>query len=89
MTTKNIGEIVEQIKAVLPADQVEFVQDLDTLIKDAPYVAPEAHSSLWRSLEAFIQRHCCHPPGEDWQFKVLAIFSGLSEQASRDHYAST
>lgn len=86
---RNIIDVIESIKKWVPKDNIEFINDLNWVIDDSSYRAPECIGVSWMSLQEIIFRHIKKPEGA-WQTNVVAIFADktpeyiLQDQIRRD-----
>ena len=77
-TPRNIGEVIKQIKAELP--EGTDLSGFERVSRDACCTAPELMYIRWDQLSEVVQRIVGHPESicEQWQVKVLSIFSTLT-----------
>lgn len=86
---RNIIEVIDSIKKWIPKDNINFISDLDWVINDASYRAPECIGVSWASLQEIIFRHIKKPEGA-WQVNVVALFADktpeyiMQDQIRRD-----
>jgi hypothetical protein len=76
---RNIIEVIESIKKWVPKDNINFISDLDWVINDASFRAPECIGVSWASLQEIIFRHIKKPEGA-WQINVVALFADKTPQ---------
>jgi len=76
-----IDQVIDAMIAALPTTAEGY--DIPTLRsalewqkKDAGYKAPEQMSEQWGVLAAFLSSAIPPPPTEDWQKRIVGIFTG-------------
>lgn len=73
---RNCSKIIKQIISEVPTDKKDFINDLQKNYSFAVYKAPE-DITQWNRLRTTIMQYIPEP-NEDWEFKVLSIFTTTS-----------
>lgn len=75
MNDRMFSAVMFNMIAFLPQDKEDFKEDLLTHIRNNYYASPE-DSSEWLKAKETIMRHLpISQITEDWQFKLLAVFT--------------
>ena len=82
MTTRNIGEVIDRIKAAIPEGAKiklvglkELRRNLDHIKENAGYTAPELQGNNWHSLCTLLNNTVAFPPETPWQQEVHDIIT--------------
>ena len=84
---RDFNKVFQEIKDIIPATELEFHKDLDWVIKDAFYKAPE-ETIPWHRCFEILQEHIATPKTA-WQITIWSIFSGVSEDEIRKQIDET
>ena len=86
--TRLIEDVHEKIYKLIPLEQVELRRELDTFIQTLWNIAPEVRSGPEAYIPyASILSKWINPNAENlvlWQNRVIAIFTGSSEEFKED-----
>lgn len=76
MTRRNCSEIIEKMLALIPEDKKEFIKALEWNLEDSKYKAPD-ETLQWRRTAETLGKFILNPK-EEWEFKIVAIFTNES-----------
>ena len=83
-TMRNLEKIIDEMLEIIPEGRVDLVEDLNK-IKSAYLKVPE-EKQLW-TLAFMILLTNIPNPVEDWQFKVISIFTEEKEEMLKEEFA--
>jgi len=84
MIRRNCCYIISLMKQEIPKEKVKFHKDLDWNYNDASYKAPEETLQWQRTSETLIKH--INIPSEEWEFRVLSIFTTKTVEQIRDSF---
>lgn len=73
MQRRNCCGVIAQMIAIIPVENVEFIQSLEKDFESASYKAPE-DTVQWDRVSETLYEYLPEPK-EDWEFEVLSIFT--------------
>lgn len=76
MVRRDCALVITEMLELIPKEKTELISKLEWNKEDAMYKAPEESIQWFRTSET-LQEYILEPK-EDWEFKVLSIFSTLS-----------
>lgn len=76
MERRDCQQVIAKMLEKVPADNIEFIEDLKWNSKDASYKAPEEILQWQRTMNT-LMKHIPNPT-EDWEFEILSIFTTRS-----------
>lgn len=73
---RKLDEVINAMRAEIPADQQDLLVDLDKLLRSACFAAPELHAGYWGSLGQTLHHYFQDRPENltGWQRRVADIF---------------
>jgi len=80
-----LPDVIEQMLAVIPVDQVELRQRLEWHAKDASFKAPEQMTACWNSTANTLNGLLGTDMSQEWQWDIQVIFSGEDDIAKELH----
>lgn len=87
MADRNIADVIESLKEVLPAELVVAHAKLDRLLSSTGYTPPEYSGRDWAQLSAIVEEVVGAPPlTELWQVQLVARLMALSETQVRTRF---
>jgi len=87
MADREITDVVDQIKTLVPQDKIEFIGRLDWVYQDACCRPPEDRRRSWEYLQQCLLKFIGLYPNEDWQFQVLSVFSTVTVEEIKEDVA--
>ena len=76
---RNISDVLNSVINAIPEnfENKEYIKrEFDTICYNATYTAPELMYLQWQFAYEILMEHCISSyPNEDWQWKVMSIFS--------------
>lgn len=54
---RNIGEVIDRMMHVIPEDQTAFREDIQKVVNEIGYTAPERIHDLWKAMARIIWEH--------------------------------
>jgi len=78
MEKRNCGLVIVKMRAVIPETKKDLHKDLEWNFEDSQYKAPEETLQWERTMQTLIKH--IPKPVEDWEFKVLEIFTTRSRE---------
>ena len=73
---RDIKKVITAIKAEVPTILVDAHKNLDKILKDCDYCAPEAIIKMWYVLNDFLNTAKeFNPPVLNWQLKIVEIYA--------------
>lgn len=73
MQKRNCCGVIVQMIAIIPVENIEFIQSLEKDFESASYKAPE-DTVQWDRVSETLYEYLPEPK-EDWEFEVLSIFT--------------
>lgn len=83
MKRRNCVEVISDMILEIPDSETQLLEDLNWNLDDASYKAPE-ETIQWNRTMSTLMKHIPEPK-EDWQFKVLEIFT-MKTREELEHY---
>ena len=88
MNRRNCCSVISEMIKKVPANNIEFIKDLEWNFEDASYKAPEENLQWIRTQKTLIKHITL--PKEEWEFEVLSIFTTqpidlIKEQINNDN----
>lgn len=75
---RNVGGVVDRMMPLIPEGDT-LIHDLDKLIKDAAYKAPEQIRDVWAEGSIILyNRFGDTPPVDGWEKQVVDIWMGVA-----------
>jgi hypothetical protein len=84
MKPRSIFDVANRVAKCVPEDWAEskvFLQELNNIMKDAAYQAPETHGDYWYRLFMLLNRRLGEPD-TDWKQKINDI---MTDKAGETH----
>jgi hypothetical protein len=75
MKDRVLSEVIDQIVAVIPETEVDFIVRLASNRSSVVICAPEMVPVWWREVHSTILDNVPSVPVEEWHYQVLSIFS--------------
>jgi len=72
---RNLVNIIQQMIDEIPITEQDFINSLKDNQNSVSYAAPELMSMWWNEVVDTLWDFIPETPTEEWQFKVLSIFS--------------
>lgn len=76
MKRRDCWQVIQSMIEQIPKDKEDFIKDLQWNYNDAIYKAPEETLQWQRTMNTLIKH--IPKPLEDWEFKILNIFTTKS-----------
>ena len=73
MERRDCTKVITAMLAEVPEAKVEFKKALEWNFNDAQYKAPEENLQWHRTMQTLVKY--IPAPAQDWEFKVLSIFT--------------
>lgn len=83
-TRRHCPSVIQQMLDNVPAEKTDLIKDLRWNLEDAIYKAPEETLQWERTMET-LERHIPEPK-EEWEFKVISIFSTRTIEELKLHF---
>lgn len=71
---RNLSEVIEEMLAVVPAEQIDLRDRLKATKQSSLYAAPEMRQTFWHECRDHLVSYVGKPK-EEWQKQVASIFS--------------
>jgi hypothetical protein len=84
MKRRNCQIVILKMLEKVPEEKIELIKDLKWNYDDASYKAPEETLQWQRTMETLMKH--IPAPTEDWEFKVLNIFTTTSIEKLREQF---
>jgi hypothetical protein len=84
MERRNCCEVIAKMLEKIPEEKIELIKDLKWNYDDANYKAPEETLQWQRTMETLMKH--IPAPTEDWEFKVLSIFTTKSIEEIKEMF---
>lgn len=74
---RDILKVIEEITSNIPNEKEILIKQLKSLESSVSFSPPELIYLRWETLTNIINANIPYPPEEDWQFKVVEIFTNI------------
>jgi len=72
---RNLVNIIQKMICEIPKTEIKFINRLKTSQQNVLFTAPELRYLRWEEVHETLWGFIPNMPTEEWQFKVLSIFS--------------
>lgn len=82
--SRNLEDVIEEMIKEIPSSEQRFINQLKDNQTSVNFSAPELLGMWWDEVHGTLCSHIPEIPNEEWQFKVLSIFSTKSVEELKE-----
>ena len=75
---RNLDEVIVEMLTEIPESEQDLIIELRDNLSSVVYAAPELISMWWQEVYSTLWGHMPEHPTEEWQYKILSIYSTKS-----------